>query len=346
MTISNADLDSAVHEGLISHETAMALRLHALNRGSGRSLVPARPDTGEAEHFRLLSGFNDVFVVVALCVLLGALTWLSLSLLSDGGAWRLSAMALTPSLTAWMLGLYFIRRRQLALPAVVLALWFALPLMLAVAGQLGTGVKGGLEQMLTASPWPGLMLVAASLLHGSFFRVPVNAALIGCGGLLVVRSFTGPFQPWHDVLLGLLLLGAAIALDASDRLRRGLRADAAFWLHLVAAPVLVAGLFGLLGKAATLGTVLGALGVYAGLVLVSLILDRRAPLVSGLAYVLSAIAMLFATQGARDSKGMALAGSAVLIASALLLLAAGWRWARTLALAPLPPRLRDWLPPA
>jgi hypothetical protein len=39
--------------------------------------------------------------------------------------------------------------------------------------------------------------------------------------------------------LGLLILGIAVALDVSDRLRLTWRSDGAFWLHLVSAPYIV-----------------------------------------------------------------------------------------------------------
>lgn len=346
MTISYADLDSAVSEGLISDETAAALRLHALKRQGEAALATPPPESGEAEHFRLLSGFNDVFVVVALSVLLAALTWMADELAGTGNLPVQVLAIAVPALASWLLSLYFVKRRRLALPGLALAAWFSLGISLGLAFLLFEGKRRGLVDVMVATVWPGLSLVATALLHGAVFRVPFNAALVAGGVLLMFRALSGPFETWHQVLLGLLLLGAAVALDASDRLRRSLRSDAAFWLHLVAAPVLVAGLFGLLGSTATPSMVLAALGVYAALVLVSLVLDRRAPLVSGLAYLLGAIAALFNTAGAVGDRGLALAGSALAIALALLLLAAGWRWARSLVLAPLPQRAKDWLPPA
>jgi hypothetical protein len=238
MTISNADLDSAAAEGLISAETAMALRLHALNR---RGPVPAAAPQAEAEHFRLLSGFNDVFVVVALCVLLGALAALATQLANSGVA----GFGLT-ALAAFGLSVYFAHLRRMALPSLALAVWLAASSCAAVAALLLGDDKGGLHGALIQTGWPALALMAAAALHGAVFRVPVNAALLALGLLLLVRMASGPFQVWQPLVLGLVLLAAAVALDAGDRLRRGLRSDAAFWLHLVAAPVLVAGLFGLL----------------------------------------------------------------------------------------------------
>ncbi|MFX8024200.1 hypothetical protein ABTK62_20355, partial [Acinetobacter baumannii] len=55
--ISQEELDDAVIAGAISAEAALALRRHvASRRGASEA---------DEEHFRLLTGFNDIFVVIA-----------------------------------------------------------------------------------------------------------------------------------------------------------------------------------------------------------------------------------------------------------------------------------------
>ena len=69
--------------------------------------------------------------------------------------------------------------------------------------------------------------------------------------------------------------------------------------------------------------------------------DRRALLVSALAYVLWALADLFKRFGAVE---LNVALTALIIGSALLLLSAFWHEARTVIVRPLPEKLRERLP--
>src|SRR4051795_5594213 len=72
-----------------------------------------------------------------------------------------------------------------------------------------------------------------------------------------------------------------------------------------------------------------------------LALDRRALLVSALAYVLFALNSLFQTYGAVE---LSVALTALVIGSALLLLSAFWASARRQVVTPLPEALRGKLP--
>ena len=59
---SQEDLNSAVSAGVISADAANALRAHV---AASRDAVPA-----DAEHFRLVTGFNDIFVSIGVVILL------------------------------------------------------------------------------------------------------------------------------------------------------------------------------------------------------------------------------------------------------------------------------------
>ena len=117
--------------------------------------------------------------------------------------------------------------------------------------------------------------------------------------------------------------------DASDRGRLTRRADVAFWLHLLAAPMIVHPIFTLLGL--NDGTCddrrrrWSSILLYVALGLTALAIDRRALLVSALAYVLFALQQLFRQFGAVE---LNVALTALVIGSALLLLSAFWHQAR------------------
>jgi hypothetical protein len=153
-----------------------------------------------------------------------------------------------------------------------------------------------------------------------------------------------------NLILGLVLfLGIGVFLfamwwDSSDRARLTRRSDVAFWLHLLAAPMIVHPVFTLLGLNdghATIGEGLIVIALYIAMGLTALAIDRRALLVSALAYVLFAMQQLFRQFGAVE---LNVALTALVIGSALLMLSAFWHQARGAIVRPLPEGLRERLP--
>src|SRR5205085_5067726 len=92
---------------------------------------------------------------------------------------------------------------------------------------------------------------------------------------------------------------------------------------------------------ATIGEGLVVVLLYVALGLTALAIDRRALLVSALAYVLFAMQQLFRQFGAVE---LNVALTALVIGSALLMLSAFWHQARGAIVKPLPGGLRERLP--
>ncbi|MEC7398740.1 MAG: hypothetical protein VYD00_01820, partial [Pseudomonadota bacterium] len=116
------------------------------------------------------------------------------------------------------------------------------------------------------------------------------------------------------------------------------RSDVAFWLHLLAAPMIAHPVFYSLGvmdgaDRVGVGSAIGVLAIYVLFGLVALAIDRRALLVSALAYVLVALAFLFDRFGAVE---LTFALTALVIGSALLSLSAFWTPIRNKVVAGLP----------
>jgi hypothetical protein len=171
------------------------------------------------------------------------------------------------------------------------------------------------------------------------------AAVATALGLLVaaVPSVVGNLSPLLFVA-GLAVFGVAMWWDFSDRERLTRRSDVAFWLHLLAAPLIVHPIFSLLGvfgNDLSSGSAALVLILYVVLGMVALAVDRRALMVSALAYVLYALSLLFKQLGAI---GLNMALTALVNGTALLLLSAFWHKARALVLAALPAELRARLP--
>lgn len=355
---SQNDLDDAVASGAITPESAASLRAFVDQQRSSPAV--------DEEHFRLITGFNDIFVSIAAAILLFAMGWIGQSI-GQGLGLRIEAEGpspLAPALvaaTAWGLALFFTARRRMALPSILLLLAFVGGVVASVGFLLvmlfGNPDQEAGQQALTA----GLIAAAAAsaraaaaFLHWKRFRVPITVAAgaASVAGIVValIAAVIGDTPNTGNIVLGVvLLLGIGVFLyamrwDSSDPSRITRRSDVAFWLHLLAAPMIVHPVFTLLGLNdgdATIGEGLAVVAIYIALGLAALAIDRRALLVSALAYVLFALNELFEQFGAVS---LNIALTALLIGSALLLLSAFWHQARAAVVTRLPGGLRGHLP--
>lgn len=349
---SESELEAAVAAGAISATAADALR----NYVAGVRKTPAVDE----EHFRLLTGFNDIFVGIAAAILLIAVAWIGHSIppnLEGEGPSPFSGLAVAA--TAWGLAEFFTRRRRMALPSILLLLAFVGG-VLALSGLTLVQIVG--ESYVQDNAGAGYLILVASAaigagaawLHWRRFRVPITiavgaAVLVGLV-LALIALAVGEKAALKDIVLGFaLFLGVGVFLfamwwDSSDPRRETRRSDVAFWLHLLAAPLIVHPIFSLLGLTdgnATVTEALVVLLVYVLLGLTALAIDRRALLVSALAYVLWALSDLFKRFGAVE---LNFALTALVIGSALLLLSAFWHNARRAVVRPLPALLQSKLP--
>lgn len=354
---SQQELDDAVASGVITETAASALRIHI-----ERQRATAIPDE---EQFRLLTGFNDIFVSIAAAILLFAVGWIGQSIgqstgltIDPRGPTFLAPLLV--AVTSWGLALYFTGKRRMALPSILLLLSFVGSVFATVLFALilgagpgrvdGNNQLGGLLAAISAALAGG-----AAWLHWRRFHVPITvaagaAAAAGIVVALLIAGLGGNIDQARNVILALVLvLGVGVFLfamwwDSSDRGRLTRRSDVAFWLHLLAAPMIVHPVFTLLGLNsghAGLGGGLTAVLLYVALGITALAVDRRALLVSALAYVLYALNELFRQFGAVE---LNVALTALVIGSALLMLSAFWHQARTAVVKPLPEGIREKLP--
>ena len=355
------DLDEAVVAGAIDATAAASLR----NFLDGDRMAPAVDE----EQFRLVTSFNDIFVSIACVILLFAVAWIGEALGqaaglivvgagSPGGPSPLGPAAVAA--TAWGLALFFTGKRRMALPSIILLLAFVGGVFATAA--LSIMLSFGTTRFDNAILAPSLVVAAAALIaagsayfHWSRFHVPITvaagtAAIAGLLFALVAAALGDQGDITRSFMLGaVLVLGIAVFLfamrwDASDPARTTRRSDVAFWLHLLAAPMIVHPVFTLLGLNdgnATIGEGLVVVLLYVALAIAALAIDRRALLVSALAYVLYALTDVFEEIGA---VGLSVAFTALVIGSALLLLSAYWHQARRLIVVRLPRALQGRLP--
>ena len=354
---SQQDLDEAVASGAVSADAAVALRTFI----EGQRASPS----ADEEQFRLVTSFNDIFVAIASAILLFAVGWIgqsagqSLGLVIDSdGPSPLGPPAVAA--TAWGLALFFTAKRRMALPSILLLLAFVGGVFATAGFALVLGVG---EQSLDNNQVLGgiLAAIAAAIaaggawFHWKRFHVPITVA---AGAAAVVALVIGLLlsvigrmdDGVKDIILGaVLVLGVGVFLfamrwDSSDQARLTRRSDVAFWLHLLAAPMIVHPVFTLLGLndgSASIGEGLIVIALYVALAVTALAIDRRALLVSALAYVLYALTELFKQLGAVE---LNVALTALVIGSALLMLSAFWHQARAVIVARLPVPLQSKLP--
>jgi hypothetical protein len=146
-------------------------------------------------------------------------------------------------------------------------------------------------------------------------------------------------------IAGIVVFTFAMRWDMSDRARETRRSDVAFWLHLLAAPMIAHPLFHWLGvtggENVGAGAALGVVAVYVLLGTLALAIDRRALLVSALAYVLAALTYLFREFGVVE---LNVAITGLVIGSALLTLSAFWGPIRRAVVTNLPARVQHIVP--
>jgi hypothetical protein len=341
---SEADLQSAVSAGAISREAADALRAHA----AGMRSAPV----ADEEHFRLITGFNDIFVTIAAVMLLVALAGIG-NAVAPGVAGLLIAGA------AWGMAEFFTRQRRMALPSIVLLLAFVGGIM-AVPINILAETEPDLPERTGAIIGAGIALLGtgAAWLHWRRFMVPITVAagtatLAGVAIALIAAAIMPMLQAdgGENVLMvlvftaGLAIFAWAMRWDMSDRARETRRSDVAFWLHLLAAPMIAHPLFHWLGVSEGenigAGAAVGVLAIYIAMGIVALAVDRRALLVSALAYVLVALTWLFREFGMVE---LNVAVTALVIGSALLCLSAFWSPIRAAVVTRLPGGVSGMLP--
>lgn len=338
---TDSDLESAINKGIFSRDAVERFR-HSYEEQHSSSIA-------DEENFRLVGGFNDIFVVIISLVVIGSIA----ALFSSFGGATVGACAV--ALTSWLLSEYYIRIRRMALPSIVLLLIFSgsfafsLSVFYAVVVQ-GVSTNIDLRNFTSFYPLP-LFALIGTLLHWFRFQVPVTIALISASfaglSLALLTLWVPEIKAYMLYLLaaaGGLIFLFAMAWDMSDTRRVTRRSDVAFWLHLLAAPMIMHPLFqamGIMSGEASISMALGVVGAFAFITLCSLLIDRRAFMVSSLAYVLYAMHTLFEDVGSVNER---LGITGLIVGGSMLLLTAYWEGARTKLVGFAPAVLSQRLP--
>jgi hypothetical protein len=369
-------IEAAAVDGLLPKDNVGKLAEFLLGRGIGLgapivatgrtfggetldSPIAAERASGleESEAPRFIRGFHDILITIGLVIGLSGLMGLA------------GPYALFPAII--VLGEILVRRQRLALPAVVLTLCFI--------GATCYGILPLFELVSVSERWqPAVATAIVMGLLGLFYwryRVPIAFALMCLTGFatIVLAVAAILFQASGDVVLldthptilaalialfAALTFGAALYFDLSDRMRATRRSDVAFWLHLAAAPAILYTAITLIyapsgqswfdanTSVAQASLIVGAVLV---LMLIGILLDRRAFVTSGLLSFGYAFKVLLEEGGVMDFFASAdKIAFVILLAIGILVLTLGigWRPLRRVVLDGLPDALTRRLPVA
>jgi uncharacterized membrane protein YGL010W len=357
------DLDAAVAEGIVTDAQAVALREFAAERDKRRAVA-----RGHEERFRFMRGFNDFFFAVGVLMLGFGVGFFA----GTSMAGNLVAAAII-----WALAELLAGRMRLVLPTMLLACFFvaflgrAIPIDAWLSGlpPAPDGPPYSIARLFfsrtfwSAAPavivTKALLASAAAAVFYLRFRLPF-ALLLVAGGLVVAfaggsRQLVEP-TTFSFVLLGCgaAVFAAAMAFDMSDRERLTRRADCAFWLHLLAAPLIVHSLIFIVTGKVSAYVMPGHIAVtitivVALLAVVAIAIDRRALLVSALGYLGAVIAYAIVTAGVGGERldfPVVIFATLAALGALVIALGVGWLPLRRVLFRLLPRTLLDRLPPA
>jgi hypothetical protein len=351
--IASEILAKGVERGIITAEQAECLR--ALETAGEPPELLVSPDD---EQLRFISGFSDIFVTIGLAMFLGAIGYFGSRSAGPLGMW------IAIAITAWLLAEFFTRFRRMALPSIVLLIVFSSTVFLSATTYLGADARADIRVQTVAGGFglngfePTMVAIAAfvtvlaTALHYWRFQVPITVAAGCCaltGTVVGLVYGTAPELPplaYNAVIFvcGLAIFAVAMRFDISDPARLTRRTDIAFWLHLLASPLIVHSLIkGMATDAVKLApaTAVAIMAVFLALSFVAVLIDRRALLVSGLTYAGIAFWTLIGQAGLSD---MTTPLTLLVLGAFVLLLSAGWRPLRAGILATIPSALTRRLP--
>jgi hypothetical protein len=301
-------LDDAAREGLVQGDATARLGEFLLGRGVGvggpvaaavvdgsgldtlRASEPALT-VEESEAPRFIRGFHDILITIGIIV----------GLLGLGGL--ATVYAVIPA--AIILGEVLVRRQRLALPAVTLTI------AIGIASAIGTypmwdDISPQLDDWVPVGIAATVSLV--TFLFYWRYRIPLALAAglvtlfasVIYSAALATRAFSGDatYYDRHPLVLvfflglfALAVFGTALQFDFADRNRLTRRSDVAFWMHLAAAPAILYTIMahvylgdkqGWFSAETSAGQAAMIVGAVLLLMLIGIVLDRRAFVTSGL----------------------------------------------------------------
>jgi len=264
------------------------------------------------EPLKFIRSFGDVFITLGVVLLVIAINMLSLS----------GSLYLIPALGFVLVAEWLVRVRRLALPGIAI--------LISILYFVNKAIDFDHEN---ASLFGLGILSFTSLLFYLRYKMPFSLLPVAAGLVAIAIIQIGVDaieQPWIFAGLGLIVFIVAMSFDVRDTARVSHLSDSAFWLHLLASPLIVHGimmslLFSQNEWIQAIDKELIIIPFFTGFLFLALLVDRRAMLVSTQLYMIYALTQVL--EGQLDSTQNVLIY--VLMALGLLVIFFGTYWYKT-----------------
>lgn len=331
----------------------------------------SEPRPSGEEDLRFIRNFHDVFLSIGLALFgvgLGIFSTLTVSSNAEFDSYETfrasgSGFVVAAFFNAgvmWLLAEFFARGRRLFLPAIVILIGFTTFFAFGVSGLYVLFFSRELADVeMVFDQVRGLPLFAGAATTAAIFAYYVRMKLpfaMGLTGVSLAATAVGAVAfinldlvasalTLFQFLAGIFLFGLGVFFDARDPERRTRYSDNAFWLHFFAAPLIFSSVLSAvagqnmvvatsISDGAPAATALLSLFVVLAFAVISLLINRRALLVSGLLTAAIAIAVLIREVGMDGAWTAAV--TLLSLGGAMVLLGAGWHVVRRILVAPFP----------
>ncbi len=244
-------------------------------------------ETAEAENLeeplRFVRGFGDVFISLGIILLVIAINMLSLS-----GYLYFLPVAGFVVMAEWL-----VRVRRLSLPGIVI--------LISILYFVNKAINFDHENATVV----GLVILSlTSLFFYLRYKMPFSLLPVAAGVVAIAVVQIGTDLIEYPIIfsgLGLIVFIVAMGFDIRDTQRNTHLSDSAFWLHLLAAPLIIHGLmisvlFSQQQWLVEMGHAVFIVLFFTGILLIALLLDRRAMLVATQLYMVYAVTQLLQGQ--------------------------------------------------
>ncbi len=261
-------LNKAADKGIINSQQVNALL----------AFIKEEAEGGE-EQLRFVRGFGDVFITLGVI-----LVAMSFNLIGITGYYYLLPIAVFVISAEWL-----VRVKRLSLPGIALLIC-----IIYFVNQFFT-ITGQEKSLINLS-----IIAATSFGFYLRYKMPFSLLPLAVSIIAMLVYATGTDIMQHPFILsiyGVLLFSTAMWFDARDTKRQSYLSDSAFWLHLIAAPLISHGIMVTL-LLAEHGSMLSNIsdfiivGFFLTFFLTALFIDRRALLISSTAYAIYAVTQI------------------------------------------------------
>lgn len=272
--ITKRNLEKAAEQNIIQPEQVEPL-YQFLREQPADALADSRE-----EPLRFIRSFGDVFITLGIIFLV-----ISINIVNLSGLFYLIPAAGFVLLAEWL-----VRVRRLVLPGMAILLSILFFVYKAITDGSETSTLLGLSIVAITS------LVFYLRYKMPFSHLPLAASLVAM--FIILIDVNAVKNPIVFAVSGIVVFAVAMWFDSRDTERVSHLSDSAFWLHLLASPLLVHGLMltMLTSKQTWLGMISNEIIIlcfFAAIFLIALLIDRRAMLISTQLYMIYAITQVF-----------------------------------------------------